>query len=104
MSSKATVACPSTSWPPSGINNRSRCCTPCKHPQTRSESMKPQANEVVLITGCGSGIGKALALAFHRQGFSVCATARRIDTMQDLAEEGILTLALDVTRGEDIRS
>ncbi len=65
--------------------------------------MTPQANEVVLITGCGSGIGKALALAFHRQGFSVCATARRIDTMKDLAQDGILTLALDVTRGEDIQ-
>lgn len=65
--------------------------------------MRPQANEVVLITGCGSGIGKALALAFHRQGFSVCATARRLDTMKDLAQEGILTLALDVTRGEDIQ-
>ncbi|MDO9004324.1 MAG: SDR family oxidoreductase [Aquabacterium sp.] len=65
--------------------------------------MTPQANEVVLITGCGSGIGKALALAFHRQGFSVCATARRMDTMKDLAQEGILTLAMDVTRGEDIQ-
>lgn len=65
--------------------------------------MKLQANEVVLITGCGSGIGKALALAFHRQGFAVCATARRVETMQDLAQAGMQTLALDVTQDEDIR-
>ena len=62
-----------------------------------------QANEVVLITGCGSGIGKALALAFHAQGHVVCATARRQHTMQDLASAGIHTLALDVTQAPDIQ-
>ncbi len=61
-----------------------------------------QSHEVVLITGCGSGIGKALALAFHAQGHVVCATARRLQTMQDLASVGIHTLALDVTQASDI--
>lgn len=65
--------------------------------------MKPLDNEVVLLTGCGSGIGKALALAFHRRGHVVCATARRLQTMDDLANEGILTLALDVTNTSDIQ-
>ena len=65
--------------------------------------MKLQANEVVLITGCGSGIGKALARAFHRQGFLVCATARRLPTMDDLEREGIQTRALDVTQAQDIQ-
>jgi short-subunit dehydrogenase len=65
--------------------------------------MKLQPNEVVLITGCGSGIGKALAQAFRREGFTVCATARRIDTMKDLAQDGIQTLALDVTQADDIQ-
>jgi short-subunit dehydrogenase len=64
--------------------------------------MKPHANEVVLVTGCGSGIGKALALAFYRRGHLVCATARRLKTMEDLAREGIQTLALDVTNPLDI--
>jgi short-subunit dehydrogenase len=60
-------------------------------------------DEVVLITGCGSGIGKALALAFHRQGHRVYATARRLQTMNDLASQGIQTLALDVTKEADIQ-
>jgi len=64
--------------------------------------MKLQNQDVVLITGCGSGIGKALALAFHQQGFKVCATARRVDAMADLAQAGIHTLALDVTSAESI--
>lgn len=53
--------------------------------------------ELVLITGCGSGIGKALAQAFHRAGHAVCATARRLDTLSDLAALGIMTRPLDVT-------
>lgn len=62
-----------------------------------------QSDEVVLITGCGSGIGKALALAFHQQGHRVYATARRLQAMQDLASQGIQTLALDVTQAADIQ-
>ncbi|MBH1987765.1 MAG: SDR family oxidoreductase [Burkholderiales bacterium] len=61
-----------------------------------------RANEVVLITGCGSGIGKALALAFHQRGHRVCATARRLQSMEDLAARGIHTLSLDVTQESDV--
>ncbi len=60
------------------------------------------SNEVVLITGCSSGIGKALALAFHRQGHTVCATARRPEMLNDLGKHGILCLPLDVTQPEAI--
>lgn len=65
--------------------------------------MKLHPDEVVLITGCGSGIGKALARAFHQHGVAVCATARRLPTMDDLKSEGIQTLALDVTQAQDIQ-
>lgn len=51
----------------------------------------------VLITGCSSGMGRQTALALHRQGYPVYATARRPDDLAELAAEGITALALDVT-------
>ena len=50
----------------------------------------------VLITGCSSGIGAALAQEFHRRGHLVYATARRPETLAPLAALGIKTLAMDV--------
>ena len=53
-------------------------------------------SKVVLITGCSSGIGAAMARAFKSRGHKVYATARRPETLAPLAEAGIQTLALDV--------
>lgn len=54
-------------------------------------------SSAALVTGCSSGIGRASALALHRAGLPVYATARRPDTLLELAEAGLATLALDVT-------
>jgi len=53
--------------------------------------------EVVLITGCSSGIGRAAAISLHETGLRVYATARRMGALTDLTSRGIETLALDVT-------
>jgi short-subunit dehydrogenase len=52
---------------------------------------------VVLITGCSSGIGRASAARFVRSGHTVYATARRTETLAELAVLGCRTLPLDVT-------
>ncbi|MEO1387886.1 MAG: SDR family oxidoreductase [Cyanobacteria bacterium J06634_6] len=52
---------------------------------------------VVLITGCSSGIGKSLCWAFHRQGYRVVATARRLEAIEDLKTAGMSAIALDIT-------
>lgn len=57
---------------------------------------------LVLLTGCGSGIGKALARAFHAAGMPVLATSRRAESLQDLAASGIETQALDVTQADAV--
>jgi NAD(P)-dependent dehydrogenase (short-subunit alcohol dehydrogenase family) len=54
-------------------------------------------SKVVLITGCSSGIGHATALRLVKAGYLVYATARRPETLADLAGAGCRTLALDVT-------
>jgi short-subunit dehydrogenase len=54
------------------------------------------SDDIVLITGCGSGIGRALAQRFHQVGVKVCATARRLDTLAELEAQGLMTMALDV--------
>lgn len=55
------------------------------------------AQQVVLITGCSSGIGRALAEECHRRGHLVYATGRKIQALQALADQGMRVLPLDVT-------
>jgi short-subunit dehydrogenase len=58
--------------------------------------------KVVLITGCSSGIGKALCIVFHEKGYRVVATARRLDSIEDLKSKGMAVERLDVTNHDDI--
>jgi NAD(P)-dependent dehydrogenase (short-subunit alcohol dehydrogenase family) len=57
----------------------------------------------VLITGCSSGIGRATALTFLEDDWTVYATARDTDDLADLAEVGCATAELDVTEHADVQ-
>lgn len=59
------------------------------------------AVRTVLITGCSSGIGRATAERFHDAGWTVYATARNPDDIDDLDERGMETLELDVIEDDD---
>ncbi|AXQ28242.1 SDR family oxidoreductase [Solimonas sp. K1W22B-7] len=61
--------------------------------------MKPRT---ILITGCSSGIGRALALELQARGLAVWATARRPETLKDLEDRGIRCAALDVDSPDSI--
>jgi NAD(P)-dependent dehydrogenase (short-subunit alcohol dehydrogenase family) len=52
--------------------------------------------QVVLVTGCSTGIGRALVRELHARHHRVYASARRLEALADLATDGIPTLALDV--------
>lgn len=51
---------------------------------------------VVLITGCSSGIGRALAEAFQNAGYQVWASARRDEDVAALGQAGFRGVLLDV--------
>ncbi|MFV3303882.1 SDR family oxidoreductase [Pseudomonas sp. NY15181] len=51
---------------------------------------------VALITGCSSGIGRALAEAFRNAGYQVWATARRDEDVAALSQAGLRGVQLDV--------
>src|SRR5258708_29334745 len=70
------------------------------------ESLK---NQVAVVTGASSGIGKAMALSVAAQGPEVCLAARRRDLLEDVAKQAQAlgsrghACPADLTKDEDIR-
>lgn len=64
--------------------------------------------KVALVPASSQGLGKAVALAFAREGARVAVCSRRLDAVEATAEEArrlgaeVLALAADLTRAEDI--
>lgn len=59
----------------------------------------------VLITGCSTGIGRALVGACRNRGWSVVATARSLKALEDLpAGADLIRLELDVTSPGSIQA
>jgi NAD(P)-dependent dehydrogenase (short-subunit alcohol dehydrogenase family) len=58
----------------------------------------------VLITGCSTGIGRATAERLAADGWSVYATARKPESIEDLKGAGCKTLSLDVTDETSMRN
>ena len=60
--------------------------------------------KAVLITGCSTGIGRATAEHLAQQGHTVYATARKLESIEDLEKNGCRLLALDVTEEESMKA
>jgi NAD(P)-dependent dehydrogenase (short-subunit alcohol dehydrogenase family) len=61
--------------------------------------------KTVLITGCSSGIGRALCEEYLTQGFQVYASARNIRGLEDLPQhDKLIKIALDVNDPNSIHN
>ncbi|WP_430462849.1 SDR family oxidoreductase [Thalassolituus sp. LLYu03] len=60
------------------------------------------SEKAVLITGCSSGIGRALTEEFLRHGYRVYASARDVSSLSNLTSDKLTPLAMDVNQPADI--
>lgn len=64
--------------------------------------------KVAMVTGASKGLGRALALAYAREGASLAINARSEESVRPVAEEAerlgaeVLSVAADVARSEDV--
>jgi NAD(P)-dependent dehydrogenase (short-subunit alcohol dehydrogenase family) len=67
-----------------------------------------ELQKVALITGAGTGIGKAVALALAKEGYAVVLAGRRADKLEETAKETgnakTLSVPTDVSDVESIRA
>ena len=61
-------------------------------------------SKAVLVTGCSTGIGRATAIRLADKGWTVYATARKVESISDLEQHGCRLLQLDVTDEDSMQA
>jgi NAD(P)-dependent dehydrogenase (short-subunit alcohol dehydrogenase family) len=64
------------------------------------------SNKIALVTGAGSGIGRAVSLALNRAGYTVVLAGRRAGELEKTAAvgEGLLAVPTDVTQPASVKA
>src|SRR6266540_929963 len=69
----------------------------------------PESEKVAIVTGGGTGIGRATALALGRSGYAVAIAGRRADRLEATVKDGeaagarMLAVVADVGKPDDVR-
>jgi len=58
-----------------------------KAAEATTQAMESLKNQIAVVTGGSSGIGKAIALSVASQGAEVCLVARRPELLEDVAKQ-----------------
>jgi len=61
----------------------------------------PFSNQVAVVTGASSGVGKAIAQALAAGGAKLCVVGRNLTTLQNVFVD-VKVIQLDLTVEEDI--
>jgi NAD(P)-dependent dehydrogenase (short-subunit alcohol dehydrogenase family) len=79
---------------------------PESRPEDRPAGRPESGSRIAVVTGAGSGIGRAVAVELLRAGWSVALAGRRTETLEEtaaLVPEGVsLAVRTDVSRPEDV--
>jgi NAD(P)-dependent dehydrogenase (short-subunit alcohol dehydrogenase family) len=62
----------------------------------------PEINRIALVTGAGSGVGKAVALALLREGYSVALAGRRKEALEATVAEAKMSAARTLVVPTDV--
>jgi NADP-dependent 3-hydroxy acid dehydrogenase YdfG len=81
-----------------------------KSAEATTQVMVSLKDQIAVVTGASSGIGKAIALSLAVQGAEVCLVARRRELLEDVAKQAQSlggrghACPADLTKDEDIRA
>lgn len=69
--------------------------------------MKKQENKTALVTGAGTGVGRAIAKTLANEGYKVVLTGRRQDKLDEVAKEindsNVVVISADVSSEKSIK-
>jgi len=63
-----------------------------------------KSQELIVVSGASSGMGRATAIELATRGFHVLAGVRNVETASQLRRDGIELVVLDITRTSDIEA
>ena len=62
------------------------------------------ANKIALVTGAGSGIGRAVSIALQEAGYSVVLAGRRMEALERTSRGTMLPVATDVSDPSSVKA